>query len=258
MLNIGFLQMEPELLKKDKNLSKAKSYLKLFDGDLIVLPELFDTGYNFSDKESAFEVSSPIPNGETTQLLSTIAKNKEIYIVAGTSERDGNELYNSAVIVGPTGYIGKYRKIHLFFEEKEIFKPGREGFKVFDLDDFRLGVMICFDWYFPESIRTLAMNGADVVAHPSNLVLPHAPNAMPIRSLENKVFSITANRVGEEKDLEFIGNSIISDPASEVIANLENGEGIEMAGIDVVRARDKSINRFNDIFDDRRPEFYFD
>lgn len=256
MLEIGFVQMEPKLYEKDKNLSEAQSYLRNFDGDLVVLPELFDTGYNFHDKESAYEVSSPIPGGETTQLLSNIAEDKGIYIVAGTSEKDGEDLYNSAVIVGPKGYVGKYRKIHLFFKEKKIFEPGEDGFKVFDFGDFKLGIMVCFDWYFPESIRTLALKGADVVAHPSNLVLPYAPRAMPIRSLENKVFSITSNRVGVERDLEFIGNSLISDPSADKLVVLEDGVGVKSVKIDVSKARDKSINELNNIFDDRKPQFY--
>ena len=248
--------MKPKLFKKDKNLSEAKSYLEDFDGDLVVLPELFDTGYNLPDKKSALKVSSPIPEGKTTQFLSDVAKEEEIYIVAGTSERDYDDLYNSAVLLGPSGFIGKYRKIHLFFKEKNIFEPGEEGFKVFDLNDFNLGIMVCFDWYFPESIRTLALKGADVVAHPSNLVLPYAPRAMPIRSLENKVFSVTANRIGVEGDLEFIGNSLISDPSANKLRELKDGSGVKSVDIDISKARDKNINDLNNIFEDRKAQFY--
>jgi len=122
--------------------------------------------------------------------------------------------------------------------------------------------MICFDWLFPESMRSLALLGADIVAHPSNLVLPYCPQAMPLRCLENKVFAVTANRIGEEKRkegqiLKFIGQSEIVSPEARVIVRApENEEALMVAEIDPQAARDKSLNPMNNIFDDRRPEMY--
>ncbi|HLE57471.1 MAG TPA: nitrilase-related carbon-nitrogen hydrolase, partial [Rhodothermia bacterium] len=177
---------------------------RAFEGvsvDLAVLPELLPSGYFFSSKEDVDAVVEEIPNGPTTAKLIEIARQRRCHIVAGLPESDGHKYFNSAVLVGPEGYIGRYRKTHLFYEEKIWFVPGDSGFPVFDVVSasgisYRLGIMICFDWFFPESARTLAVRGADVIAHPSNLVKEWCPQAMPIRALENRVFTATANRTG--------------------------------------------------------------
>lgn len=118
--------------------------------------------------------------------------------------------------------------------------------------------MICFDWFFPESARTLALKGAEIIAHPANLVMPYAPRAMPIRALENRVYTITADRVGEERGLKFIGKSLIASPKAEVLSIAsETEEEIGVVEIDLNLARNKRLNDMNDIFKDRREEYYF-
>lgn len=263
VMKVGFVQMEPKLLDLNANLSKAERLIgeaAKQGAKLIVLPELFDTGYNFETKEEVAEIAQQIPDGETTQFLVEQAREHEVFIVAGTAEKDERgKLYNSAVIVGPIGwgYIGKYRKIHLFYREKLFFEPGNLGFHVFNIGIAKVGIMICFDWFFPESMRTLALKGADIVAHPANLVLPYAPRAMPIRSLENRVFSITANRIGEERGLKFIGMSQINSPKAEILLRAsEDKEEVGLVEINVEKARNKKLNEFNDLFKDRRPEHY--
>ncbi len=263
VMKVGFVQMEPKLLDLNANLSKAEKLIgeaAKQGAKLIVLPELFDTGYNFETKEEVEEIAQQIPDGETTQFLVEQAREHEVFTVAGTAEKDERgKLYNSAVIVGPIGwgYIGKYRKIHLFYREKLFFEPGNLGFHVFNIGIAKVGIMICFDWFFPESMRTLALKGADIVAHPANLVLPYAPRAMPIRSLENRVFSITANRIGEERGLKFIGMSQINSPKAEILLRAsEDKEEVGIVEINVEDARNKKLNEFNDIFKDRRPEHY--
>jgi len=262
-MKIGFIQMESKLLDLNANLSKAETLIKdaaKEETELIVLPELFDTGYNFETKEEVEEIAQQIPDGETTQFLMDQAKEHDMFIVAGIAEKDEKEkLYNSAVIVGPIGggYIGKYRKVHLFYREKLFFEPGDLGFHVFNIGIAKVGIMICFDWLFPEAMRALALKGADIVAHPANLVLPYAPRAMPIRSLENRVFSITANRIGEEKGLRFIGMSQINSPKAEILLRAsEDKEEVGVVEINVEEARNKKLNEFNDLFKDRRPEYY--
>jgi Predicted amidohydrolase len=126
------------------------------------------------------------------------------------------------VIIGPNGYLGKYRKIHLFDTEKNCFEKGDLPLKVFNIGSARVGVMICFDWRFPETARTLALSGADLIAHPSNLVLPHCPQSIITRCLENRIFIVTANRVGTEKrtpnnSLNFIGQSQVVDPDGNIL-----------------------------------------
>ncbi|BAA29733.1 nitrilase [Pyrococcus horikoshii] len=261
MVKVGYIQMEPKILELDKNYSKAEKLIKEASKEgakLVVLPELFDTGYNFESREEVFDVAQQIPEGETTTFLMELARELGLYIVAGTAEKSGNYLYNSAVVVGPRGYIGKYRKIHLFYREKVFFEPGDLGFKVFDIGFAKVGVMICFDWFFPESARTLALKGAEIIAHPANLVMPYAPRAMPIRALENRVYTITADRVGEERGLKFIGKSLIASPKAEVLSIAsETEEEIGVVEIDLNLARNKRLNDMNDIFKDRREEYYF-
>ena len=121
--------------------------------------------------------------------------------------------------------------------------------------------MICFDWRFPESARKLALLGAQIICHPSNLVLPHCPNSMVVRALENNVFTITADRVGVEnrtgEKLEFIGKSRIISPDGTVLGELGTEEpGFLAVEIDPALADDKNVTPRNDLFDDRRPEFY--
>uniref|UniRef100_UPI0001E30646 Nitrilase n=1 Tax=Pyrococcus abyssi (strain GE5 / Orsay) TaxID=272844 RepID=UPI0001E30646 len=261
MVKVAYVQMNPQILEPDKNYSKAEKLIKEASkqgAQLVVLPELFDTGYNFETREEVFEIAQKIPEGETTTFLMDVARDTGVYIVAGTAEKDGDVLYNSAVVVGPRGFIGKYRKIHLFYREKFFFEPGDLGFRVFDLGFMKVGVMICFDWFFPESARTLALKGADVIAHPANLVMPYAPRAMPIRALENKVYTVTADRVGEERGLKFIGKSLIASPKAEVLSMAsETEEEVGVAEIDLSLVRNKRINDLNDIFKDRREEYYF-
>jgi predicted amidohydrolase len=261
-MKAGFYQFNPAFGKKEENLKKVLSAITDADADLLVLPEFFATGYQFVSQEEVSGLSESIPNGDTTERLSELSRQKGIYLVAGLPERDGNRFFNSAVLSGPDGFIGVYRKTHLFFEEKLYFSPGDTGFKVWDTKVGRIGIMICFDWFFPESMRALALIGADIIAHPSNLVLPYCPAAMPIRCLENRVFAVTANRVGEEnrkagQSLRFIGQSQITSPEGKIVIRApENDEAILIAEINPEISRNKNLNPLNNIFDDRRPDMY--
>jgi predicted amidohydrolase len=261
-MKAGFYQFSPAFGNKEGNLKRVLSAVRDTDVDLIVLPEFFATGYQFVSKDEVAELSERIPEGYTTELLVELSRQKGLYIVAGLPEKDGDRFFNSAVLTGPGGVIGVYRKTHLFFEEKLFFSPGDTGFKVWDTEIGRIGVMICFDWFFPESMRALALMGADIVAHPSNLVLPYCPYAMPVRCLENRTYAITANRIGEEnrkerQSLRFIGQSLIVSPEGKVLIRAsENDEVLLITDIEPELARNKSLTSLNNIFDDRRPEMY--
>lgn len=260
-MKAAFIQFNPAFGERDYNVTKAIALIEKTDAELIVLPELFNTGYLITSKEETFDLSEPAPGGATTEALSEAAHKKNAHVIAGLIERDGEDCFNSAVVVGPSGYVGKYRKIHLFNEEKLWFQPGNLGFTAFDIGTCRIGVMICFDWFFPESMRTLALKGADVICHCANLVLPFCQNAMITRCLENRVFAITANRTGEEKrngkSLYYTGRSQITGPDTRVLrqAGAETEE-IGIAEIDVNMSRNKNLNQYNHIFLDRKPEFY--
>ena len=189
-------------------------------------------------------------------------RGRSLYVVLGMAEREGEALYNSAVLIGPKGYIGTYRKTHLFCEETLWFTPGNSGFQVWDIGQAKVGLMVCFDWFYPEAARTLALKGADILCHPSNLVLPHCPDAMVTRCLENHVFAITANRVGKEQRghssaLSFIGLSEIVAPNGQILHRAPNNEPeLFTDDIDVALARDKHINPYNDLLKDRQPQWY--
>jgi predicted amidohydrolase len=226
--------------------------------DLLVLPELCNSGYDFTSQEQAWATSEPVENSRFLDLLSEMCRVHGYHIVSGFNERLGDKLYNTAVLVGPGGYLGKYQKLHLFSNEKDFFQPGQAGLPVFDIGKCKLGIQICFDWIFPEAWRILALKGADVICHPSNLVLPGlAQRAVPVHALINRVYTITANRVGTEGELTFTGCSTIADPHGEVLAQASaTGEELLTADLDPELARNKQITAKNDLFKDRRPEEY--
>ena len=262
-MKAGFIQFSPEFGRVNENIDKAISMIEKIDAELIVLPELFNTSYLFVSIEEVIAVAEEIPAGKTIRALSAIARKKKINIVAGMVEKFNNDLYNSAVLVSPAGYVGNYRKVHLFNEENLWFNPGNTAFNVFDLRICRIGIMICFDWFFPESARILALKGADIICHSANLVLPYCQDAMVTRCLENKVYAITANRTGCEerggKKFSYTGKSQITAPDTRILyrADAQNDE-IGIVEIDVRTARNKRLNEHNNIFTDRKPEYYQD
>ncbi len=257
------LQFCPSFLDVERNRDTLASYLEGVDADLAVLPELCTTGYFFHDAAQLAAVAET-RDGESLRLFRRIAADRNMLIVAGFAERDGEAFYNSAATVFPDGRVEIYRKVHLFAEEKTFFTPGDRGFPVLHWGDrLRLGVMICYDWRFPEAARTLALKGAQVIAHPSNLVA--APRlwkpVMRTRAFENRVFAVTANRNGEEQRederLVFHGSSQIVGPNGTVLEEVDEPyEGWLQAEIDVKKADEKSFSSWNDIMADRRPDAY--
>jgi len=254
--------MHPAFGAVEENIDRAAVLMGAEHSDLWVLPELFATGYQFKSAEEARTFGEPVPDGPTTRRLIDIARRSEAVIVAGLPEIADGRVHNAAVIVGPGGFLDRYRKVHLFFREKEIFSPGDLAFPVVDIGHAKVGVLICFDHFFPEAARTLALSGAQVIAHPANLVMPlFAQLTMRVRALENRVFTVTANRIGEEartdSTLRFTGESQIVSPAGEILVRLtateEQAQAVE---IDPAEALDKTINPLNDLLADRRPEFY--
>jgi len=262
MTRIAAVQFAPEFGIPDFNVDRAISLARVEDADLFVFPELCTSGYQFTDRHEVERFAEDIPNGPTTDRLCQFSRRMNAFIVCGLPETAGDALFNSAVVTGPDGFIGVYRKTHLFRREKEIFEPGDTGFQVFDMDGVKFGVMICFDWIFPEAARTLALKGADIICAPSNLILPWAQQAMVVRSLENRVFTVLTNRHGYEnrgglEPLEFTGASQITGPSGAILASLEaDVDAVALAEIDVEEARDKHATPENDVLADRRPSFY--
>lgn len=261
-MKAAFIQTNPVFGNIPANVEHAAGLIAAAGADLIVLPELFSTGYQFISREETLALAEEIPAGFTTQRLIALSREFGVHLVAGLAEREGDRCFNSAVLTGPEGFLGVYRKTHLFFEEKLWFAPGDTGFRVWKTPLGVIGIMVCFDWFFPESARTLALMGAEVIAHPSNLVLPYCPEAMVTRCLENRVFAITANRVGSEKrdgvhTLTFIGKSEIVSPQGSVLCRASGDhEETAVVTIDPALARNKDLNPFNNLIRDRRPECY--
>ncbi len=261
-MKVAIVQNRPEFGNVQENLNRIEEMLVGKTADLYVLPELFATGYRFKDMDEAHHYAELVPGGMTTNFLISLAKKHSAHFIAGLVEIDGDRIFNSSVIVGPHGFVGRYRKIHLFDTEKVCFHAGTEAPPVFDLNGAKVGVMICFDWRFPETARSLALKGAELIAHPSNLVLLHCPQAMITRCLENRVFAITVDRVGDEErisgeKLAFIGQSQVVDPDGNILVRAsETEEEVHIVDIDLDKARDKYLNSQNEIFKDRRPDLY--
>ena len=195
-MRVAVVQTNPVFGATASNVKDALGMIESVEADLFVFPELFNTGYNILDQEEIKKLAEEI-SGPTFKSVAEIAAKKSCYIIYGYAEKD-DRLYNSSALVGPHGLIGNYRKVHLYYRETLFFAPGNLGFPVFELPFGTVGMMICFDWMYPESARSLALAGAQLIAHPSNLVMPYCPDAMVTRCLENKIFSATANRIGSE------------------------------------------------------------
>jgi predicted amidohydrolase len=228
------------------------------DVDLIVFPELCVTGYNFTSFEQVQTIAEPVPNGATTQLFVELAQEHGMIIVAGLAERESpTRVFNSAVIVGPDEKVGSYRKIHLFAREKEWFTPGQHPPQVWKVSGVMVGVLVCFDWAFPEASRILMLKGCEILCLPANLVLPYAQRTMIARSIENRFFTILANRVGSERTLTFTGHSQITNTQGDVLVKGSlKRPGLLTTEIDPVKAQDKFLTRENHIIHDRRIELY--
>ncbi|MBN2829589.1 MAG: beta-ureidopropionase [Candidatus Cloacimonetes bacterium] len=259
---VGLIQFKPEFLQMEENLQKIEELIRKNEADLIVLPELVVSGYVFKNKEEVQSVSEDARDGATATLMRKLSGEMNVSIVIGFAEKHHDNIYNSALLTNPDGTFFTYRKTHLFAEEKLYFTPGDTGFQVYNAkNNVRVGIMICFDWQFPESARSLSLKGAQIICHPSNLVLPWCQQAMIIRSLENRVYSITANRIGLErngdKELFFTGMSQILGTKGEILHRMKmDEEEVQVITINPYLADNKKVTEYNSVFSDRRPDLY--
>jgi len=259
-MRAGVVQFQPEFGNVKRNLETLLSMVASEKADLFVLPELALSGYVFESREEALSLSQG-PGGEEFEGVTGLARDKGATIVLGFAERAGERLYNSSILASPDGTTSVYRKVQLFCDEKRIFDPGDIPPAVVEIAGVRLGMMICFDWIFPEVARTLALKGADILCHSANLVLPFCQDAMVTRCIENRVFALTSNRVGTERragqELTFTGRSQVVTPRGEILTRADVvGEGVSVVEIDPMLARNKAITDVNDVLGDRRPELY--
>ena len=258
-MRVAVVQTNPVFGDVPSNVNEAIGLMRGVEADLYVLPELFNTGYNFIDRAEVDRLAESL-SGFTFQAIAEFSAQKKCFVAYGFAEK-GPPPYNSSVLAGPSGMVGLYRKVHLYNRENLFFAPGNLGFPVFDLPFGKVGMMICFDWIYPESARALALKGAQLIVHPSNLVMPHCPAAMVTRCLENRIYAATADRIGREVrggvDLRYIGTSEIVSPRGELLARMVDDQaGTAVAEIDLSLASNKKINEFNNLIDGRRPEQY--
>jgi predicted amidohydrolase len=264
-MKIAYLQFKPEFCNPAANIEKIKTLTAEKEFDLLVIPELANSGYLFTEKKELEKTAEYFGEGRFYSVIKEISERKSSFIVTGFCEKEGEKFYNSSMLVCPDGKKYLYRKIHLFWDEYKWFTPGNLPFEAVDIEGsfgkVKIGMMICFDWAFPEAARTLAIAGAQIICHPSNLVMPYCQKAMYARAVENRVFIITCNRIGTEekgeKKLTFTGNSVILDTAGNYLsaASVEK-EQLNTVEINPDEALNKFINPVNNVITDRRPNLY--
>ena len=271
IVKIACVQMEPIIGEKEKNLWRSIQAIKeaaTQGARLIVLPELCNSGYVFKDRDEAWELSEIVPDGATCQAWSDVAAEYQIYLVAGINEREDERLYNSAVVIGPKGYIGTYRKVHLWNEENSFFEPGNLGFPVFKTEIGQICICICYDGWFAESYRLSALQGADIICIPTNWV--PIPGQMENREAmanillmaaahTNSVFIAAADRVGVERKQPFIGQSLIVSHTGWPIGGSASPDKEEIiyAEANLADAKhNRQWSKYNHIIGDRRTDIY--
>ncbi len=270
-IRIAVAQMEPRIGETAWNLAHSLSLIERAAGhgaNLVVLPELCSTGYVFETREEAFALAEEMPAGPTCRAWMAEAAKRGLFLVAGIAERDGDRLFNSAVLIGPEGFIGRYRKLHLWGEETLFFEPGDIGLPVYPTRIGRIGICVCYDGWFPETYRLMALQGADIVCVPTNWVPVHneSKDGLEMSTLlvmaaahANSIFIAAADRVGVERGQPFLGRSLIvgCDGWPLVGPASATEEAILYADANLSDARRKrNWNEFNQVLRDRRVDVY--
>jgi len=268
---VASIQMEPRIGETADNVARSIRMIEEAASSgaaLVVLPELANTGYVFASRAEAFDLAEGVPEGASASAWIEAAKRLNIHLVAGIAERDGDRLFNSALVAGPRGHIGVYRKLHLWGDEHLFFEAGDAGLPVFHTEIGRLAVAICYDGWFPEVYRLLAMKGADIVCVPTNWVpMPGQSaertamaNTLTMASAHSNGLNIVcANRIGTERGQPFIGQSLIVGAQGWPLAGpaTPDREEILYARINLKQSRHaRHLNAFNDVLRDRRDDIY--
>lgn len=271
LVKIACVQMEPVVGQKERNVRHTLDCIEEAAGEgagLIVLPELCNSGYVFNSREEAFALAEEVSGGPTCRVWMDAARKQGLYLVAGIAERDGEVLYNAAVAIGPSGFLGKFRKVHLWNEENLFFEPGNLGFPVFKTPLGRIATFICYDGWFPESYRLCALQGADIVCIPTNWVpIPgQASHREAMANIlvmaaahANSIFVAAADRVGVERGQPFIGQSLIVSYTGWPIGGPASPDRQEIIYAEANLAdarRMRNWNEYNQVLRDRRTDVY--
>ena len=268
---VASVQMEPHVGRTADNVTRSVRWIEeavAHGAAIVVLPELANSGYVFASRQEAFSLAQSVPDGDTAQAWISAAQRLKVHVVAGIAERVGDRLYNAAVVAGPNGYIGTYRMLHLWGDEHLFFEAGDLGLPVFHTELGRIGVVVCYDGWFPETYRLLAMQGADIVCMPTNWVpmpgqsaerMAMANTLAMANAHSNGLNIVCANRVGIERGQPFIGQSLIVGAEGWPLAGPASvdREEILYARINLKRSRRaRHLNAFNDVLRDRRDDVY--
>jgi predicted amidohydrolase len=260
---VAAIQFEPTLFSKSANL---EALLRLTNeaaaggAKLIVTPEMATTAYCWATRDEITSDVEPVP-GPTTRRFAEMAADHDCWIVVGLAEVDPETdiYYNSAVLIGPEGPVGLYRKTHAYISEPKWAKDGDLGLPVFETPIGRIAMTICMDACYPETARVPALAGADVICFPTNWLSEKSPSpSWMARAAENGVYLVAANRYGLERGVQFSGGSAVIDPDGSLQSVVDSGDGIVWGWIDPARARDKHpvSGRPEDLIADRRPDAY--
>jgi len=272
MIRVASVQTNPAMNDVGANVEAMVRTIADLAGQgvqLAVFPELATTGYMFTDADECRAVAEEVPAGPSTQRLLAACAEYGMHIVFGIAERSGEQLYNSSALLGPDGFIGTYRKLHLWNRENVVFSPGDLGLPVYHTDLGDIGILICYDIWFPEAARTLALAGAELLAVPTNWVPLTAGNDADGRAMANILCSATshcngipiiaADRCGTERGQEFLGRSVITAPNGWYAAGPAPAltEEVVIADIDLSAvAPGRQWNEFNHPLDNRRVDAY--
>ncbi|MDH7479243.1 MAG: nitrilase-related carbon-nitrogen hydrolase [Syntrophomonadaceae bacterium] len=249
---VAAVQFEPDQFDKPasrERLGRLVESAAARGARLIVTPELGCSGMCWYSREEAAPLAETAP-GPFTRMAEELCRRHRCYLVAGMLEVEPatGVFYNSAVLVGPGGLLGVYRKNHLFISDLRWAAAGNRGMPVVETEIGRIGIAICADLEFPESVRVLALKGAQVVCCPTGWLGEKGPAATWItRAWENRVFLVAADRWGRERGIQFAGGSCVIGTDGEIIACRDSGDGVVLAEIDLDEAGRG---------DGRRPELY--
>lgn len=262
-------QLAPRIADVEHNRALSAKAIRgaaALGAQVLVLPELMQSGYAFNDREEALAVSEEL-DGPTLTRGKTLASELGIIVVAGFCERlAAGQVANSAALIEPGGRLTVYRKAHLWDREKLIFTPGTEPPPVVETAAGRIAVMICYDLELPEWVRLAALSGADLLCVPVNW--PDGPRPAGERPAEivrvqanaavNRMFIAACDRHGEERGVNWIGGSVIVDADGYPLAGAVSHQNEQrlVADLPLTQARDKFISEHNHVHQDRRPQLY--
>jgi predicted amidohydrolase len=256
---VATVQFEPTMFEKGRNIARLLELCEqaaAAGARLIVTPEMGTTGYCWFDRAEVAPFVETIP-GPTTDCFAAIANKYNCYIVVGMPEVDEDSIYfNSAVLIGPEGVVGRHRKTHPYISEPKWAAAGDIHNQVFETEIGRIALLICMDIHFVETARLMALDGADVICHISNWLAERTPAPYWIsRAFENSCYVIESNRWGLERSVQFSGGSCVIAPNGDVTVALDKGDGFAMAEIDLDIARARRVLG-EPVFVQRRPELY--